>query len=270
MNILVPTDITTISLNALQYSLKRFPGANHTVLHVISGITNVKYPYHLQTGLNYDKAIEQELEELLLHHFQMDQLPKNVSVKVVYGEPVKSIVDFAETINADAIVVGNRDNHDQIDKLFGTISLGVIKTSSIPVFAIPKFGKYKGDRKILVGSNSKIDDEDVFTQIDYWNSSNAQVNFVHVKDEASNLEFTRTKEAIIDHIHEGKRPMFTYTIEQIESKKIGSGLLSKAYNDKVDLLVVVSSKSNLIESLLIKSTSKDILLKAKIPVLFLH
>ena len=270
MHILLPLDLTRVSLNSLDYAMKRFPQSRVTILHVISGISNINYPYHLQTGINYDKAIGVELENILKEHLGVKEIPARISIDIKYGEPVSMINSYSKEHSIDAIVMGLRDKHDQLDKIFGTVSLGVVKRCAIPVFVIPKFAKYKRNTSMMVASNRNIDDEELFMAIDYWNQTNAKVKFLYIQEDDGDEEYVHAKKAIVENMYEGSKPLFSYSIEKVKDRKIGESLLAKAYNDQVDLLVVVTRKASFIQSLFIQSTSKELLLKTKIPILFLH
>lgn len=269
MKILIPMDISEVSCNALKYAMDRFPAASCTILHVITGILDFRLPNQVRTGVTQDVLHRQEMEQTVLDYLGLSEMPANVHIEVYYGEPVNVIVKYQNDHAFDAVVVGSRDKYDLVDKIFGTISLGIVKRSKVPIFAVPRYAGYKRYQKIMVASDEHIADPDIILALNYWNTTNAQVSFVHVTDHEKD-DFTATKEELLKRLYEEYQPPFTYEIKQVKGRDVAESLLANAYNYGADILIVIARRASFLHSLIFKSVSKDLILKSAIPVLFLH
>jgi hypothetical protein len=59
-----------------------------------------------------------------------------ISTCVQVGSPGSYISDKAEKINADLIIMGTRDDHDGIDRIFGSVTTTTIEKSKITVLVV--------------------------------------------------------------------------------------------------------------------------------------
>jgi nucleotide-binding universal stress UspA family protein len=130
--ILYATDLPESNLPGLHYcaDLARSLGAHLTLLHVMRPLES--------------PAFEDEAE---LHAIRMGELHKaierehggdlDVATEVVRGTPHHEILKYAETINADLIVI-NLHSQGLLERaLLGSTAERVIRSAPIPVLAIP-------------------------------------------------------------------------------------------------------------------------------------
>ena len=269
MNILVPMDFTEVSLNGFSYAFNKFKNANITVLHVISGVLNIKGPFIAQPNMTQDMIAESRLRESIIEQLNQKELPENVTIRAHYGEPVNVITKYLSDHSFDAVVIGSRDKYDLFDKIFGTICLGVVKKAKEPIFVVPRYAQYRENQKVLMACDESISNPDMLNAINYWNHTDAHIKFLHVtNDEDDNFE--STKESLIKNLYEDFQPSFSYEIEEVRSSRVSESILSSAYSFGADLLMVIARPSSFLKSLVFSSTSKDLILKSSIPILFLH
>ncbi len=269
MNVLVPMDFTEVSLNGLEYAFHKFEKASLTIVHVISGILDVKGPFMTKANVTQDLMAVQGLEETICQHFDWTELPSNIRIEAYYGEAVIVISKYLQDHTFDAVVIGSRDKYDLLDKIFGTISLGVVKRTSEPIFVIPRYAKFKKNEKILVASDTSVGDPEILMAINYWNNHNAQVKFLHISTEEDE-SYEQTKEQLIKNLYEEYQPPFSYEIEEVKAKNVTDSLLANAYNYGADLMIVIARPSSFLKNLVYRSTSQDLIQKSSIPLLFLH
>lgn len=269
MKILIPLDLSEVSFNAFNYANNKFPGASITVLHVVTALVNINYPLEIASGIPPESALFLELERKVKEELHTEEIPDRIHCEVYYGEPVNVISKYVKTHSVDCIVMGSRDHYNLFDKVFGTVSLGVIKSCAVPTFVIPKYAKFQKLQKIMVAIDDHSVNRETLLSLNYWNVNNAQVKFLHVQNNET-TGFEKTKEQLIANYYEQYQPSFIYEIEQVESNQITESLLANAYNYNADLLITISRMSSFLEALLFKSLSKDLLAKSAIPMLFLH
>ncbi len=269
--ILVPFDFSEISLNAIKYAIDYSDENDELyILHCYSGLLNVDNTNMLAAGKTHANNIQKEMNDIIIKHLQLETLPKNISLQVLTGDPVHTIVKFAKSNFIDKAFVGTRDKYDLFDKWVGTISLGLVKQLFIPVYLIPKNSSFSGFDKVVVATDYHLAKKQIINEIKRWNENhNAYLKFIHVKDFLSSTHSTENK-TIVSELFENENVDFAFDISTVNSKNIGDSLLKHAYDNNAELLIVIAENHSLMHSLLFKSLSKELILKSSIPVLFLH
>jgi universal stress protein A len=134
-HIVVPTDLTTRALKALDLAVRLSEIQSHvTLLHVIQTVPGL--------GLRELKPFYQALEDKA--RSKMASMARTVSksgveiaVKVVYGLRAEEIVRFAAAQDADLIVLAShRVNPTMVGRDWGTISYKVGILAQCPVLLV--------------------------------------------------------------------------------------------------------------------------------------
>lgn len=135
-NILVPTDLSTKSVKALDIAIKLGSESNSkiTLLHVIETIEDVDYE---EFGEFYEKLkarAEKKMDEMI-HDKKMEQV--NISREIAFGKRVKEIVRFAYENGIDLIILSSH-KIEKIDAAEGwaTISYRVGILAHCPVMMV--------------------------------------------------------------------------------------------------------------------------------------
>lgn len=140
-NILHPTDLSENSQPALAMSCEwaqRF-GAELHLLHVVDGITN-PYPY-LGPPFNEAAAWETMIRHRANTALKEWPLPKGYSaLKVVRlirtGSPVLNIVDYAQEIGSDLIVMGTHGRTGFSHLFLGSVAENVVRRATCSVLTV--------------------------------------------------------------------------------------------------------------------------------------
>lgn len=141
--ILVPVDFSDCSLDALEYAVvvAQQAKASLMLLHVLEPVS-----YGLDFTLSHIKTREQvreswtkRLEELASSH-QHSHVP--VEYQLRGGLPGDSILDSAQTLPCDLIVMGTHGRRGISHALSGSVAEAVLRKALCPVIAVrnPKFG----------------------------------------------------------------------------------------------------------------------------------
>ena len=266
--VLVPIDFSDIGLNALKYALEAFKENKIYVLHVRKSL-NRPFPSLPDSEVNQPEfwvsAIEGFLKKELGKSIKVDDL----EISVLQGPLAKTIVEFGEENDVDAIVMGFRDKYNYFEKIFGTTTLDVVKISKIPVYLIPKYGRYRGFSKVVVATDNKITNPNLILKIKELNEEdNAFIKFLHIKQNG-NESFKETANELVTALFIDKDPNFSFEISTIDDPEIGHALLGMSYNMGADLMIISPERQNLLDTVLLKSMSKELILTADIPLLFI-
>ena len=267
--ILVPMDFSEVGVNALKYALDAFPESQITVLNVKTSIADLDITRDENAKLPMEENWAEQFAKLVFSSDGFNGKPDNVLVKALYGPIVTTVSDYINSQNIDGVVMGTRDKYDVLDRWVGTVTLGVVKKSKIPVYVIPRFAKYVKYEKVIVGSDYHMRDKIFLQIIKSWNNQyNAFLKFVNVKKSAKQ-EFYKEEAAIVDELFGKEAPVYAIEIATTEDDNVVNGLLGEAYNFGADLLVMIPENQTFIQTLVFKNTSKDAIMKSKIPLLFI-
>ncbi len=140
--ILVPVDFSDCSLDALEYAVvvAQQAKASLMLLHVLEPVS-----YGLDFTLGHSRTREQlreswtkRLEELASSH-QHSQVPMESQLRG--GSPADSILDSAQTLPCDLIVMGTHGRRGISHTISGSVAEAVLRKSRCPVIAVrsPKF-----------------------------------------------------------------------------------------------------------------------------------
>ena len=139
--ILVPVDFSDCSLEALEYAIvvAQQAKASLMLLHVLEPVS-----YGLDFTLNESHRSEsstwtKRLEELISSH-QHTHVPMEFRLRG--GLPPDSILDCAQTLSCDLIVMGTHGRRGISHTISGSVAESVLRKSHCPVIAVrsPKFG----------------------------------------------------------------------------------------------------------------------------------
>lgn len=263
--ILVPIDYTEVACNAIRYALAAYPKASYTILHINDRSLDTGYG-----TISGSKAEMKELTQFVCKCMDVRQLPDNITVVARYGTVVPTMREYMSQQEFDFIIMGTRDKYDLLDNWFGTISLGMVKSTSVPIYLVPKYAKYEQYKKVIVATDKHLNDRSFIRIIKNWNSEfNAFIKFLHVQESATD-DFDDVERKIVSELFEEQDVSFGFEIERVKGRSISDSLLATAYNYGADLMIVLPDNQSYVDSLLFQSLSKQLILKSDIPLLFIH
>ena len=159
LKILAATDYSDVAENALKFAFQ-LAHSIHADLYLLH-VYNVPFsstpsnPNELiKNDRDYRKAELNALEHVrnaLYSEFNVSEKEMNVNCLVQTGKAGKAIRNEAGDINADFIVLGTHGVSKFRKTFLGSHTWEVIGKSSIPVFAIPNYVKYKKIKNIVFG-----------------------------------------------------------------------------------------------------------------------
>ena len=268
IKVLVPMDLTEVSVNAIRYAYDMFPEAEFHVIYVYSG-QSTREPFYLKAGTSKEMILKEELINHIKAGLEVKTLPANVIVQLNKGEIVPKIREAALEFKPDYLVMGTRDKYDLFDKWIGTTSLGIVKSVDCPTFLVPKHATYQKMEKVLIATDHHLEDSALINWVKDWNNEfKAFVKFLHVQD-SDNTDIHNVSDVIVNKLFQQDNVSFGFEITNIKSKEVTATLLSKAYNFGADLIMAAPDRQSLFNSLFYKSISKELIFKSKIPLLFL-
>lgn len=153
-NILIATDFTPNSDHAFKYAvlMARQHNAKIHLLHVVPQVdTSMRNYFSIIKGQDWLTNFEQQHAEeahteikKALDEFVAKELadsPEDQKLfagsQVSIGNPVNCILDLAESLNADVIVMGTHSKGALEHALLGSVAEKVLHKSTRPIFVVP-------------------------------------------------------------------------------------------------------------------------------------
>jgi nucleotide-binding universal stress UspA family protein len=268
--ILVPMDLTEVSVNAFAFANQLFPQDQLVIVHVAPVTINLNTPKMANSIETYESSLIKSVKAYIQATLKLKSWPTRAQVTVLQGEPISVIKSFAQTNKFDYAVLGTRDNHNLADRWIGTISLGLVKQLEFPVYLIPRYSSYHKFDRIVVASDSFQLHKDLIPLIRRWiRDFKAYIKFLHVQEDV-NSSVDEECRNLVESILGEEEPGVGFEIVNVGNNQISKTLLATAYNFKADLLITSAKHQSFLESLMVLSLSKELIDQAWLPVLFFN
>ncbi|WP_254526081.1 universal stress protein [Natrinema caseinilyticum] len=134
--ILVPVDGSDQSLAALEYATDRFPSGRITILHAVA----LPFDYDVEAidGTYLESIVDTVTErgEAILEAAREAVEDDVVEAELSYGDPSRSIVDYAAENDFDQIIMGSHGRSLPARIITGSVAETVSRRSTLPVTLI--------------------------------------------------------------------------------------------------------------------------------------
>ena len=265
MKIICPTDFMPHTKSALSFAMS-IAKLLDAELHIITVYSLSSYDE--QSNKLREKAQKEKTKELanLVLNSQISHKVKPPTLFAIFGNPKKSILEYADEIGADLIVMGTQGNSNLSNTFLGSVAKAVVNGSRVPVFVIPeKFSYYRYPTKMLLALDNKILENESSFDIPLalakiWNS---KIDIIHVmKKDEHDFPFdpfatTFLKDRLGDiHIPEDDNIVF--------------GLLKFVADKDFDILIMVKREKGFLEKIFNKDHIKGELKRSLVPVLIVQ
>ncbi len=273
--ILVPIDFSKYSKDAFHFATEVARNLNLS-LKVINIYGRASAPF-LNNGQTRDKDKEQELNVQLQQFIQTTPAKKpsqiltkiKIETEVIFNPDVTNhIAQMTREEEIIMVILGTRGYHNATDNMYGSIASGVTQRSHCPVILIPEGTKYQGFKKIMYASNYESMDEQKLNQIiDFGNLFRTTMHFVHI-DQGDN--FKTVENLIFEKLYEKGDPAFSFNVVNIENKSVQGGLNQYAYDNDIDLIVLVNRHRRFFENIRGRSLTQKMALSTQLPLMVFH
>lgn len=272
--ILVPTDFSKNADKALDYAVllaKKYE-SRIILLHAYSMTyisTDVPLQYQWEEMDSIKKAAEKKLTKLSEKINVIENVPcKTINVQ---GLAADLILDTIKSKKIGLVVMGAVGSSGIAGVLMGSITTKVVRLAECPVIAVPAKNKSVDIKNIVYATDFHSSDIDSLKQLaKLANVFNAVINIVHIADG----EYLKSdeKNRFENFILKVKQKINYAAIEShlLYSTDIEKKLEQYIKKASADMLVVSTKHRNIIERLLEKSTTKQLVYRTKIPVLVFH
>ena len=269
--ILVPTDFSTFSLNALGVAaaIARKANAEVHLLHIVD------YPiaaHHLEdflkteTGIEATKKINQQFLEIL-------QLKNLEGVKIIdhvhYNSTIKGIHHYADLQKVDLIVMGSHGHNKLNDFVFGSNTEKLLRLTDYPVIIVKQATPDFALNTLVFCSNFEGESKNAFQKIkSLMDVFHPELHFVKI---ITTAHFETTKNVKTAMAEFAKSTGFkNFVCDIITAENVEEGIQHYCEELNPELLVMETHGRTGLAHIISGSIAEEIIKKRNQPVLSLR
>ncbi len=271
--ILLPTDFSDNSWNAIKYALQLFKdeACNFLLLNTYTPIIYSE-EYILTNPSQFDlaKVIRAEsvkgLEEIAKRIKKEFNNPKHTILEIAsFNTLTSEIEELQEGNELEFIVMGTKGATGAKEILFGSNTVHVFKNAKCPVLAVPESFSFETPFEILFPSDYEVDFKDKHIQpiIDIASAYHSRVNILNAsygydlsEEQEKNKQKLNTYFKTITHL-----------FHSVSNQNVQEAITNFQLKTRINLLVMINNKHSFFENLFFKSTIKQIGFHLNIPFL---
>lgn len=277
-NILLPTDFSENSWNAIKYAIHFFENqdCNFYVLHVIrlNNLVANDTPLVLNGGVVEDiyvKPTKVKLRELLKRISKLSTKSKNHHFYTLtdYSFFIESIRKTVDEKQIDCIVMGTKGATDVEKIILGTNTADIITKVKCNTFAIPENAEFRSPKEVAFPTDFSLSHnlqvlKPVSDIIERFKSSLRIVHINKAKPEL-NKDQLKNKELLEDYfINED------YSFHFLSNKRVEDAVQCFVESRNTDLICMVAKNLNYFQQILFHSKVEKISYHTDVPFLVLH
>ena len=272
-SILLPTDFSKNSVNAINFAMQLFHD-EHCEFHIMNIQKASAFISDDLMTVSTSATIYQTLIDTAKR--SITNLINSIEAKYKNGKHnVQSIVDYDNFIDAinqicdnkkiDLIVMGTHGASGLERIMFGSHTVRVMQRCSTPVLAIPQGCKFKKPKAIVFLSDymGLYDKKDVKALIDMSKLFSAQIDVLHIRKEEQLSEVQQNNKAFIDECF-GK---LKHEFVDLKGDNIYKTVNDYIDRNHIEMLAMMNRKHSFIERLFNQHNIETFGFNIKIPFL---
>jgi len=271
--VLLPTDFSENSWNAIKYALQLFKDEVCT-FYLLNTYTPIIYhvEYAIKNPLVFglEDAIKiaslEGLEEISNRIKKEFSNPKHTIAQI---SSFNTLVNEIEQLHAgnimDFIIMGTKGATGVAEVLFGSNTVHVFKNAKCPILAIPDNFAFEKPLEILFPSDYEVSfqDKHLMPIKNIASTYHSRINILYVSHGSDLNENQKENQKILDTYFKDIAHLF----HEIHNKSIPDAISSFQLKTRVNLLVMINNKHSFFENLFFKSTINQIGFHLNIPFL---
>ena len=270
--IIVPTDFSAISNNAIDYAIDLAKATGSSIL--------LFHAYQVPVSMTDVPIVLLSVEDLQKsNESKMDDVKKSVqgrtgnSIKIYaetkLGDTVDELEEVCAKVKPFAVVMGTKGATGMERVLFGSTTLTTIRHLNWPVIVVPPGKKYSTIKKIGFACDFREVVHTTPTHFikDFVKEFNAELHVLNVDYKNSHFKPNTPQESVLLHtLLEDLNPKYDF----IEDANIEVGIEKFAEKNNLDLVITIPKKHKLLEGLFRKSHTKDLIFHSHLPIMCVH
>jgi nucleotide-binding universal stress UspA family protein len=271
--ILLPTDFSENSWNAISYALQLFKEEECT-FHLLNAYTpviyNVEYVlgYPAQFGLGdaVRETAQENLKDIIsIINDEYNNPNHRFEAYARFDTLISGIREFISEHDIDLIVMGTKGATGAKEVLFGSNTVHVFKNGKYPVLAILSNFSFEAPHEILFPTDLDVIYKHSSLKIlkEIVESNEARLNALHV---STGYVLTEKQERNKDKL-ESMFSKSAFLFHDVKSSEIPEAINEFQIRHKINLLVMINNKRSFFENLFFKKTINQIGFHLNVPFL---
>jgi nucleotide-binding universal stress UspA family protein len=271
--IIVPTDFSPVSLNAVHFAADMAMAIDASIL--LLNVYNIPVTYSEATILllsvdELKKESETQLEELKQKILHVTSGKIKVYAEARMGNTIDELEELCKQIRPFAVVMGAKGKTGLEKIVFGSTTLSAIRHLTFPVICVPTGKVYgKGIKKIGFACDFKQVVETTPVQFikQMVTEFDAELHILNVDYNNKNFKPETPEQSFFIHnLLEDLKPNYHF----INSADVEDGINQFAESNNLDLVITIPKKHKLLEGIFKPSSSKQLVFQSHIPVMCVH
>ncbi len=269
--ILLPTDFSENSWNAIKYALQLFKDEKCTfiLLNTYSPIIyDPEYVMIETMRTQVFDSVRQEseaelkkMEERILSKFEN---PNHIFARLsAYNILALEVRELQEADNIDYIVMGTKGASGIKEVLVGSNTVHIFKNAKCPVLAIPSNFSFETPHEILFPSDYEINYQEKHLNLllDIASKYHSRINILHITygDELTEKQETNKKK-LENYFNE-----IAYLFHNVHNQNITEAIEKFQLQARINLLVMIKNKHTFFENLFMKKPINQIGFHLNVP-----
>lgn len=274
-NILLLTDFSECSINAMRFALQLFQETicNFYVLHVQDSTSYTTDDLMLAGNTSvYNSIVKKSKSKLaeLIVELEDEFRNKNFHYQIItdFDSLTDSIKQVQESKNIDLIVMGTNGVTGAKEVVFGSNTINVIRKVDCPTLVIPEDFKYiKPDVALLpldlfdsLGGNAFV------KVVEFVNNFSETIHLLRIKPQNENSDEERKDIAHIDYFLKE----IDYEYHVITNVPMHYAVSCYSQTQEINLIILLVQKESFFERFFTGSPTTQISNKIKMPLLIFH
>ncbi len=276
-NILIPTDFSENSWNAIAYALSFFNKitCSFFLLHVSPYDEIIGQDNFLDTGETVlDKMTQNDKQQMKLLLSRIEKLPLNTKHRFFtvyeYHFFIDAIRKQIEEKEIDYIVMGTKGASGLIEMTVGSNTGDVITKVKCPILVVPEKARYQKPKEIAFPTdyNQHYKSKIINTITSILSLHNSALRVLHVskkEKELSELQ-KKNKSMLDDHLSNSVAHSFHF----LSNTKIEEAVQCFVESRNIDMITMIAKNLNLFQRILFHPTVEKISYHTDVPFLVLH
>lgn len=272
-NILLPTDFSENSWNAISYALQLFKDET-CKFYLLNAYTPLIYhvEYVLVSPEQYgmDDAIRQsslnQLNDLKVRMEKTFKNPKHtIETIAAFNNLIPEIKDTVVNKAINYVIMGTKGATGANEILFGSNTVHVFKNIKCPVLAIPDGFDFEIPHEVLFPTDYQVNYQNhhINPILDIIALYNTRINILHASYGYELSEEQEKNKKILEKYFKKS----TYLFQSVNHQTVEEGINNFQLKARINLLVMINNKHSFFENLFFKNTINQIGFHLNIPFL---
>lgn len=276
--LVVPTDFSSVSVNALNYAVDMAQAINAGIvlLHVYNvPVSYTDAPVSPVTTISIEevkRTAEERLEEMKKNLINVTSGQLTVYTEARLGDTIDELEELCKSVDPFAIIMGSHGTSGLERMIMGSTTLTAIRHLKHPVIVVPPGTTYHGIKRIGLACDFKEVVES--TPVEYIKSIVREfgadlyvLNVQHEEDDnKKRTDGTIMDTTYLDAMLEDIKPVYFF----LDRENVVEGINEFAEKNNLDLVMVIPKKHRLIDNLFHKSRSRELVTHAHVPIVTIH